>query len=207
MKLVLLTVGVVGGGLAVIAKLRTGSWNPLGLFNAGASAPGSRTLPSAPSAPVSPEAAAFASSSASVVNAILSSQARSPYASDNAPRALLPEAAFTSSPAPLSTIREVTGSPPSGDFSLSPGARYYVVASTSGAASSLASEARIIEEARNRGFMNVVASRARPADWPGYAVGDWYVTGTFARPDPGSLPRSQTNMLGGIVLVEVWEET
>lgn len=86
---------------------------------------------------------------------------------------------------------------------VAPGQRYRVTLVTHGAASALATDARVISEAQSRGFTNVSASKNKPAGWPGSANGDYYVSATYSGA-PKTQARTEGNFLGSVDVAEVW---
>jgi hypothetical protein len=172
---------VGGGGLLAFTKLRTGGWNPLKLFEK-------------PSDPVAFSAFLAKASPHTVHSALL--QSNTSWVASNTPGTVaVPIETSSVASAPV----QVTGSP----IPVETGATYFVTATTSGAAASMANAAKIQQEAENRGFRDVQVYKTAPPDWPGSTGGDWYVVGTYSR-DSTSVDRSYGNFLGKVNLVDVW---
>ncbi len=84
-----------------------------------------------------------------------------------------------------------------------PGQPYRVTLVTHRGAN-VASEGQVRAEAQKRGFVNVIASKGKPAGWPGAANGDWFVSATYAGA-PRTQARSEGGFLGSVDVVEVWQ--
>lgn len=87
-------------------------------------------------------------------------------------------------------------------LSTTQGRTYWVTIVLHGLAAS-AGRNDIIEDAQNRGFVDVIPSPARPADWPGNAQGDWYVKAKAGRSN--TFPRNKGSNIAGATIVEAFE--
>ena len=76
------------------------------------------------------------------------------------------------------------------------GKTYYVTMTLSVPAF-MAGRDKIVEEAQNHGFVDVIASPTIPAGWPGSQTGDWYVKGTASRPSQFSRHKGVMTIVEG----------
>lgn len=87
--------------------------------------------------------------------------------------------------------------------SVTPGPLYFATVNVSGALSLLANASRVEAEAKKQGLTDARVSDKRPANWPGYQNGDYYVMGHYSGA-PKTFDRSQAG--GRVELVEAWKE-
>ena len=84
-----------------------------------------------------------------------------------------------------------------------PGPTYYATVKAHGGAA-LAGEQQVINAGAHKGFVNIRASKSKPAGWPGTAPGDWYITANYAGA-PQTLPRHEGTIFANVDVTEAYE--
>lgn len=88
--------------------------------------------------------------------------------------------------------RLITGDP----VNTQTGKTYYVTFNFS-VPSFLATRDRIVEEAQNHGFTDIIPSPTMPQGWPGKQTGDWYVKARAIRPSQFARQKGVTTIVEG----------